>query len=62
MSAPPQQYVYRWGKWRPELKGKRCVVLKRGAKCTALVRFEDGTIHVIDRKALKKASGSAVPE
>ena len=47
-------YVSRWGKWRPELKGRRCRVLARGGMNTALVRFEDGTEHVISRNALRK--------
>ena len=52
---PKQAYVYRWGKFRPELKGKECVVLARGAMNSALVRFTAcGTTHVVSRNALAK--------
>lgn len=48
-------YVYRWGKYRPDLKGRRCVVLGRGAMNSALVRFLDsGERHVVSRNALRK--------
>lgn len=48
-------YVYRWRKYRPELYGCRCVLVARGAMNSALVRFADGTLHVVSRNALRKA-------
>lgn len=50
-----QWYVFRWGKYRPELKGQRCVVLARGALNSALVQFQDGTRHIVSRNALVRA-------
>ncbi len=53
---PPVTYdrVYCWGKYRPELKGKRCRLLARGAINSALVEFQDGERHVVSRNAIKK--------
>lgn len=55
VSDAPQVYIYRWGKYRSELKGKRCVLLATGAMNSALVRFvETGVTHVVSRNAIKK--------
>ena len=50
-----QWYVYRWGKYLPDLKGRLCRVLARGSMNSALVEFEDGTRHVVSRNALRKS-------
>lgn len=50
-----QWYVYRWGKYRPDLKGQRCRVLARGTMNSALVEFESGERHIVSRNALRKA-------
>jgi len=48
-------YIFRWGKYLPELKGRRCVVLARGSMNSALIRFECGLCHVVSRNALRKS-------
>ena len=50
-------YTYRWGNTpeRARMKGRRCVVLARGAMNSALVRFiDDGQREVISRNALRR--------
>ena len=50
-----QLYVFHWGKYRPELKGKTCRVLARGTMNSALVVFiETGERVVISRNAIRK--------
>lgn len=50
-----QRYVYRWGKYRPEWKGRICRVLARGTMNSALVEFEDNRERaVVSRNALRK--------
>lgn len=50
-----QVYVYRWKKYRPDLYGRRVVVLARGTMNSALVRFLDtGERYVVSRNALRK--------
>ena len=52
----PTVYVYRWGKYRPGWKGRRCIVLARGTSMnTVKVRFTDnGEIAIVSRNALRK--------
>lgn len=51
----PQIYIYRWGKYRPELKGRRCIVLARGRMNSAMVRWIDaGGWDIVSRNALRK--------
>ena len=53
---PEQLYVYRWGKYRPELKGQLCRLISRGTMNSALVEFiATGEKVVISRNALRKA-------
>lgn len=52
--AKPTVYVFRWGKYRPELKGRTCIVLARGAKNTAMVQWADGSRDIVSRNALMK--------
>lgn len=47
-------HIYRWRKYRPDLYGKRCRVVARGAMNSCLVEFEDGTRHVVSRYAVRK--------
>lgn len=48
-------YVYRWGKYRPELKGAHCIVLARGTFNSALVQFlATGERVIVIRNALRK--------
>ncbi len=49
-----QLYVYRWAKYRPELKGRTCVVLARGAKNSVMVQWADGTKDIVSRYAVRK--------
>lgn len=57
-------YIYRWGpRWSGSpgpaalsRKGHTCELLVRGAKNSALVRFEDGFLAVVSRNALRKAT------
>lgn len=50
-------YVYVWGnnKKRSALKGKRCRILRKGAKGTVLLEFEDGMQVLSDFRAVRKA-------
>lgn len=55
------QYVYTWGPrfevpGLPVLnrKGETCIVLRRGAKNSALVQFSDGYRAVVSRNSLRK--------
>jgi hypothetical protein len=49
-------YVYSWGKYRPEWKGRRCRVLARARVLnTAMVEFIDnGERAVVSRFALRR--------
>lgn len=48
-------YVYRWGKYRPEWKGRLCHVISRGTMNSALIQFTDnGERAVVSRNALRK--------
>ncbi|MFN7022238.1 MAG: hypothetical protein ACK4WH_13050 [Phycisphaerales bacterium] len=48
-------YVYRWGKYRPAWKGRRCRVVARGALNSALVECVDnGERAVVSRNALRR--------
>jgi len=50
-----QRYVFRWGKYRPEWKGRICRVLARGTMNTAMVEFEDNNERaIVSRNALRK--------
>jgi hypothetical protein len=52
---PPQLYEFRWQKYVP-WKGRRCQVLIRGGRNTALVQFEDnGQTAIVSRNALRRA-------
>ncbi len=48
--------VFRWGKYMPTWKGRRCRVLARGKLNSALVEFEGGEKAVVSRNALRKAA------
>lgn len=48
-------YLFRWGKYRPDLNGKLCRVLARGTMNSALVQFVSGEKVVVSRNALRKA-------
>lgn len=50
-----QLHVFRWKKYRPELKGQLCRVLARGKMNAALVQFESGEKVITSRNALRKA-------
>lgn len=45
---------YAWRKWRPDLYGRSCRLIRCGALHTALVEFEDGTRHVVSRRAIRR--------
>ena len=50
-------YVYAWGnnERRAKLKGRRCVVIARGAMASVLVEFvDDGERVVTSRRALRR--------
>jgi hypothetical protein len=55
-------YRYLGDRWtRPELKGARCAAVRRAdGKCirarngSMLVRFDDGTVHVVVGRLLRK--------
>jgi len=51
-----QLYEYRWGNnpKRATMKGRKCRVLARGKKNTALVEFENGQRETVSRNALRK--------
>lgn len=49
-------YIFRWGKYRPDLKGKRRRVLARGTMNSCLVQFIDSGEKIItSRNAIRKA-------
>lgn len=48
-------HVYRWRKYLPDLFGRGCRVLARGAMNSVLVAFNDGTLHVVSRHAIRRA-------
>ena len=53
-------YTFRWGNTpkRAAMKGRRLVVLARGAMNSALVRFIDNDqLEVISRNALRRVGG-----
>jgi hypothetical protein len=57
-TAPPDYpFVFGWGNnpKRAELKGKRCRILEEGAKNSVKVEFEDRSIEIVSRRALKDA-------
>lgn len=53
-----QRYTYRsyrWGKYRPDWRGRTCRVVSRGTMNSALVEFEDNNERaVVSRNALRK--------
>ena len=51
-----QWYIYRWrnNAKRRKLYGRRCRVLVRSTKNSALVEFENGEREVVSRNALRK--------
>ncbi|HYE62273.1 MAG TPA: hypothetical protein VD997_09770 [Phycisphaerales bacterium] len=51
-----QVYVYSWGKYRPEWKGRRCRVVARARRMNSvLVEFVDGGERaVVSRYALRR--------
>ena len=64
------QYPYIYAFKRAVLFGKRgsplyrqyCRVLRRGAKNSVLVEFEDGAWHVVSRNALRKRAQNQIKE
>jgi len=52
------EYIYSWGnnQKRVNLKGKKCRILARGAKNSALVEFDNKQREIISRHALRKIS------
>jgi hypothetical protein len=56
-------YSYRWS--RPYFggarKGQSCRVLWRGARNSALVRWEDGSRDVVSRNALRRVEPGPAP-
>lgn len=55
-SKPLTVYIYRWGKYLPHWKGRRCVVEARGTSMnTAMIRFLDTNERaIVSRNALRK--------
>lgn len=47
-------HTYRWAKYRPDWKGRACLVLARGAKNSVLIEFEGGEKAVTSRWAVRK--------
>lgn len=58
-------YTYNWGprikKWptgsplqQLDRKGQDCTIVARGAMNSAMIEFEDGTLAVVSRNALRK--------
>jgi hypothetical protein len=54
--------VYRWRRYCPELYGKRCRIVARGAMNSALVEFENGVRRVVSRWAIRKVNTSGKEE
>jgi hypothetical protein len=51
------EYIYSWGnnEKRKTLKGRRCIVLKRGSKNSILIEFLDnGQREVVSRNSIRK--------
>lgn len=51
------EYIFNWGnnEKRKTLKGRRCVVLKRGKMNSVLIEFSDnGQREVVSRNAIRK--------
>jgi len=51
-----QIYIYVWGNnpKRASMKGRKCRVIKRYKRNSALVEFESGQREVVSRNALRK--------
>ena len=51
-----KKYIYVWGNnpKRASLKGRKCRVLMRGKKNSALVEFENGQREIVSRNALRE--------
>jgi hypothetical protein len=47
-------HTYRWGKYRPEWKGRSCRVLARGKLNSVLIQFENGERAVTSRYAIRR--------
>lgn len=53
-------HTWCWSK-RPvdkDRKGQRCRVLATGRLGSAMVRFEDGVVHITSRRGLRKIEGA----
>jgi len=50
----PYRYAWQNNPKRQALYGHRCRVLVRGRANSALVKFEDGSMEVVSRNALRK--------
>lgn len=51
-----QVYIFRWGKYRPELKGRRCTVEARGKMNSCKVKWLDHPgFDIVSRNAIRKA-------
>ena len=58
--AEPWTHTWVWSK-RPvdrNRKGQRCRVLATGRLGSAMVRFEDGVVHITSRRGLRKIEGA----
>lgn len=47
-------HVYRWGKYIPAWKGRRCRVLARGKMNSIQVEFENGERAITSRYAVRR--------
>lgn len=48
------KYVYRWKRYRPELYGRACRVLKRGKMNSCSAEFENGEKCIVSRNSLRR--------
>lgn len=51
---PVYDSIWYWRTRLPKRKGQRCRVVARGAMNSSLVEFEDGTLVVTSRYAVRK--------
>lgn len=50
--------IFKWGnnEKRATLKGRRCRIIRSGAKLSAMVEFENGQREIVSRRALRKGA------
>lgn len=59
--APEFDHIWFWKTRLPERKGQKCRVLARGKMNSIKVQFEDGTIVITSRYAVRKTILPAPP-